>query len=306
MTTTPTTRTDAAAFLRALAVAAVGLAWGASAQLVGSVADDQVYVRRYADTVVVRRAADGTERTLYSHDGARFLGVGDEVEQGSSGRSDWVLPGGGTVSMGSSGHGIIAGLGGKRDRLTFPHATQLSVTSQGRPLVVLLAGTVRAAFEGTTLKVTYDAGVYTVRNEGGQPILITGDLSHRRQATAPISAAPDPRVAPTDPPGSVTLGVGEELRVAARRTDPRGPQVELWGAIPVWHSGTVALEPGDDALVVRAEGPLPGDASVGGVRLVASPRDALVVRRRRPRPAGAAGAEEAPPTTDTLDSENGP
>ncbi len=277
-------------------------------KLPGGVADDQiaalgdteVYVRRYADTVVVRRAADKSEQVLYSNTAATRLGVGDEVEQGSSGRSDWILPGGGVVSIRGMTHGVIEALGGKRDRLSFPYANQLTVMSQTRPLVVMLAGAVRTEFLGTTIKVTESAGRYTIRNEGDTPVLVTGDIVQSREATADISARPDPKIVPKDGPGSVTLGVGEEVRVMSRRLVARGSEQLLWGALTVRHDGDVELSGDEQALIVRTTTEQPGVVSVGGVTLTTTPNDALVVRRVRPRPAGL----EAPSPTESAEGED--
>lgn len=310
MTTMPTTSDDRrwsttpGAWRGLIAGLALVIGAGVASGQAVEVGGEQVYVRRTSDSVVVRFAADGSQRTLYSHDGARVLGVGDEVEQGSSGRTDWVLPGGGVVSMSSAGHGIIERLGGKRDWLNFPYVTYLTATSQSRPLGIALGPNLRASFEGTTIKVTRDAGVYTIRNEGGTPVQIAGDLVHKRDATADVSARPDPRIAPSDPIGIVTLGVAEEIRVVPRSTIERGKEVELWGDLPVRHGGAVELVPEGDALVLRGtDQEEPSRVSVGGVTLIATPNDALVVRRLRPRPAG----HEAPPSGGVQDNpENEP
>jgi hypothetical protein len=265
-------------------------------------AQEKVSVRRLSDVVAVRQGAAAVERVLYYFNPTAELAEGDQVEQGSAGHSEIIMNGGAIVTLHSSNHVIVDTLAADGDRLEIPLVTRLECHVKERGLLLFLPGESTVELLNGDATVELEPGRLRIRNEGGQPVVVTGDMRPTRdQATV----AED---------GRVELGQGEEIRLVLVGGDVEqtGQLTDLWGAVAVRHDEDVQLQPDGAALRPRAAEGQPPEAcrlTVRGVRTV--PRAGLVVHNPlhvtlkpppdtepapKPEPAAAPPAAEPQPT----------
>jgi hypothetical protein len=253
-------------------------------------AQEQVTARRLSDVVAVRLAAAGTERVLYYFNPTQKLVVGDQLEQGSGGLSEILLSGGGLVSSSASTHVIIDSLAADGDVLDVPLLTAMLARTGERPLQLKLPGGTTCDVVNTEVTVRIEHGRLRIRNEGGAPVVVTGDMRPERDTPGDSD------------PGRVQIARGEEIRIVLVRGDieEAGQLIDLWGAVAVRHDQDVQLQQDGDQLRPRAAEGQPPEAcvlTVRGVRTV--PRPGLVVGNPShvtlaAPPAPAAPAEPAP------------
>jgi hypothetical protein len=224
---------------------------------VSGMAQERVPVRRMADTVAIRTGPERNEHVLYFFAASAELGAGDELEQGSSGHSQIFLSGGGFVELHGSTHVILERLDPKADVLTFPLMTIAYVVSGERPIVCRLPGGFTCRMQQTDMIVRVEPGRLRVRNQGGQPIHVSGAISLEREKSY----------------GKLTLGQGQEAILPLLRSsvpEPPGTLRESWGVLSVRHSGKYAVKQTGADLEVEAaddpEAPANDLLIIGGVR----------------------------------------
>lgn len=260
---------------------------------------ETVEVRRLSDVVAVREGARSSERVLYYFNPTMRLAQGDHVEQGSAGHSEITLPGGGLLQLNATAHLVIERLAPEGDVLRLSLVTSLEATARERPLRLLLPGGVACDILQTGVRALLVPGRMFLRNAGGQPVVLGGQLRLEREGGDPLTTS------------SLVLQRGEGVRVVlvAGAGEPDGAQVDLWGALPLRHDGGLRLERAGDLLRAAPEGeadPAGLRLSVRGVRTV--PRPGLVLRNpahielpSSPPPPPADEVQALPLTEEQLD-----
>lgn len=249
---------------------------------------ETVIARRLNDSVAVRFAADGSERVLYFFDPRVELTVGDEVEQGPSGQTSVVLAGGGQLEMYASGHLIIHGLGKQRggeivDELRFPLLTTAELTSGDRKIVCLLPGGTEAEFIDGRITVRVVPGRLTIRNEGGNPVMVRGLMTQEAGSSEESGR------------GVLTLARGDEVGLPyfRQRTRRLGPADGSWAGLTLRELGPLEVDHDAQRLVVTSHATDDHRAAftVGGVRARIPAGSSMVFERlRRGAPALLQGA----------------
>lgn len=242
-------------------------------------AQEQAHVRRLSDTVAVRYGPDRIERVLYYFRPTQLVEEGGEVQQGSSGHSEILLPEGGFVSIRSWAHAVISRLHPDGDVLEFPQVTNLILRSIHRPLEIRLPSGVRVLLDGTEVRMSTDVGRVIIRNEGGRPVEVWGDMVLGREAGNPGAG---------DFQDHIILGIGEEMRLPDLQVgeEKRGAEILAWeGLIVRYDSGAYSCTatPGEPLILQR-----PSDEEepesvvlVGGVRARPRGEKVLVLRSER-------------------------
>jgi len=267
---------------------------------------ETVIARRLNDSVAVRFAADGSERVLYFFAPRAELSVGDEVEQGPSGQTSVVLADGGKIEMYASGHLVIHGLGSSRggeivDELSFPLLTTAELTSGGRKIVCELPGGSEVEFIDGRITVRVVPGRLTIRNEGGNPVMVRGLMTQEPGSTEDSGR------------GELTLARGDEVGMPYFRHRNRqlGPADGSWAGLSLREIGSLEVEHDAQRLVVTSHAAENRKAAftVGGVRTRVPAGSGMVFERvRRGAPSllqgvgqptgseasGEAGGEDAP------------
>lgn len=251
---------------------------------------ETVIARRLNDSVAVRFAADGSERVLYFFDPRVELSAGDEVEQGPSGHTSVVLAEGGQLEMYASGHLIIHALGKRRggevvDELRFPLLTTAELTSGGRKIVCLLPGGTEAEFIDGRITVRVVPGRLSIRNEGGNPVLVRGQMT--QEAASSVESGR----------GVLTLARGDEVGLPyfRQRTRRLGPADASWAGLTLRELGPLEVEHDAQRLVVTSHATEDNKAAftVGGVRARIPAGTSMVFERlRRGAPSLLQGAGE--------------
>jgi hypothetical protein len=223
-------------------------------------AQELVTVRRLSDVVGVREGSPPTERVLYYFEPITRLAQGDHIEQGSGGASEIILSAGGLVAMDASAHAILRRISANGDVIEFPLLTTLEARALDRPLSLALPGGTRCNLLNTEVYIAVEPGRMQIRNQGGMPITVLGDLLLRRGSGTGVGL------------GELRLKRGEEVYIPlfeVSGTEAKGAETELWGVLPVRHFGVAALERDGDRLHVSLAGDADADASgtvtVGGV-----------------------------------------
>lgn len=258
---------------------------------------ESAFARRLHDSVAVRTGPGRTERVLYFFDPTVDLFPGDELEQGSGGLSTLVLPGGGLVELVSSGHVIVDAVSEGGDALTFPLLSRAVVVSELRPMRVVLPGGTVCAFQGTSITARVEPGRLIVRNEGLEPVEVTGMLTLLPGVTGGGGLS------------TQVLGQGEEVRLTllSALTPALADPLLVWQGRVVRRAGDLAWSEEAEGLVVRGAAAQPGQpalagaaawVTVGGVRVAPGQGTALRLdgRTRGPAsPVAPPAAAAAPP-----------
>jgi hypothetical protein len=223
-------------------------------------AQELVTVRRLSDVVGVREGNPPTERVLYYFEPITRLAQGDHIEQGSGGSSEIILSAGGLVAMDASAHAILRKISAIGDVIEFPLLTTLEARAVDRPLSLALPGGTRCNLLNTEVYIAVQPGRMQIRNQGGNPITVLGDLLTRRGSGEGIGH------------GQLRLKRGEEVYIPlfeVSGTEAEGAETESWGVLPVRHFGVAELErDGGNLRVSLAEGAdagASGTVTVGGV-----------------------------------------
>jgi len=223
-------------------------------------AQELVTVRRLSDVVGVREGNPPTERVLYYFEPITRLAQGDPIEQGSGGSSEIILSAGGLVAMDAAAHAILRRISSNGDVIEFPLLTTLEARAVDRRLSLLLPGGTRCELENTEVYISVQPGRMQIRNQGGGPITVSGDLWLRRCSGEGIGH------------GKLKLKRGEEVHIPlfeVSGTEAEGAETELWGVLPVRHFGVAQLEREGASLHLSlasgAEADASGTVTVGGV-----------------------------------------
>ncbi|MFT7461696.1 MAG: hypothetical protein ACI9EF_000030 [Pseudohongiellaceae bacterium] len=239
---------------------------------------ETVIARRLNDSVAVRFAADGQERLLYFFDPRAELSVGDEIEQGPSGQTTVNLSDGGLLVMYASGHLIIGGLGTMRagevvDLLRFQLLTTAEVTSRDRKIVCELPGGIEVEFLDGRITLTVVPGRLTIRNEGGNPVMVRGLMTQEAASTV-VSGE-----------GTLLLGRGDEVAMPyfKQRSRRLGAADGTWAGLSLRDLGSLELEQDAQRLVVTSSSTAKGREAftVGGVRTQLPGGMSFVFERQR-------------------------
>lgn len=223
-------------------------------------AQERVLVRRLSDVVVVREGDPAKERVLYYFAPTAQLAQGDHLEQGSGGQSEILLSAGGLVSMHAAAHVILKRISANGDVLQFPLLTTLQARAGDRLLSLSLPGGTRCTLQNTEVFVSIESGRMRIRNQGGQMVVVQGDLVLRRGTGTGGGR------------GSLQLKRGEEILLPLFDVSGgvgEGSEIEMWGVLPVRHSGGATLEQEGDRLRLSVRDGTDAEAAaavtVGGV-----------------------------------------
>jgi hypothetical protein len=219
-------------------------------------AQERVLVRRLSDVVGIREGNPPKERVLYYFDPMAELAQGDHVEQGSGGQSEITLSLGGLVKMHASAHLIIKRISEFGDVLEFPLLTTLEARSVDRMLTLALPGGTLCQLEGTEVFISVQPGTIQIRNQGGNPITVYGNVLLRRENENGSGH------------GQLQLLRGEEVHIPLFGGAGGGTgdsETELWGVTPVRHSGAALLQRDGDRLSVWLASAGEDTVTIGGV-----------------------------------------
>ncbi len=247
-------------------------------------AQEQVYLRRFADSVAVRIGELGHERMLYYFSPTAYLSVGDELEQEGGAHSEVLLSAGGRVELTGPAHMSVEALDGAGDTLRFTTLSRLAVVAGDRVLNLELPGGIRCEMQETRIDMHIELGRLRIRNTGALPVTIHGMVDlESKPARAQAEGA--------DGVAEITafeIGRGEEVRIPyfGDVDEVKGRMRTRWNRKAIWHDKRSTVEAQGDRVRVGTQD-TGAELSLAGVATRLPPNSGLVVTDRSRRMGGA-------------------